>query len=147
MNKFATAAIAVTTILAFTAPAFAQSNCLRLCGYERSDDNCGDQLGYLKRVSKGEVAGVDDHYRVWVTEFCLNSDLMRSDGNATYLRTTIAQTDVLVDMLEQKGYFPEDVIAVKMMGDDTINLFVHNFDGSSTTSLLSGGGGPVAMAK
>lgn len=148
MNKFALAALAVTTIAAtVVVPALAQSNCRVRCGYNTSVDNCGDQLGYMKRVYPAQVQGVDDSYRVWVTEFCQGSELLSSNGNAAYLRPTIAQNDVLVAVLDSKGFFPEDVIAVRMMGDDTINLYVHT-GSHSTASLASGGGhGPVAVAK
>ena len=90
--------------------------------------SCGDQLGVLKRVLPAEVLGVNNSYRVWVTEFCQSSSLMRSDGNAAYLRTAIAKNGVLNEVLQQHGFQVNDVFAVKMMGDDTINLYVHNFD-------------------
>lgn len=129
MNKLAMAALAVATLTSVL-PALAQPgpNCLVRCEEPSPAENCGDQLGHLKRVFPAEVLGVDNHYRVWVTEFCPTSDLMRSDGNAAYLRTSIAQNDVLVDMLGEKGYHADDVFAVKMMGDDTISLYVHRFD-------------------
>lgn len=128
MNKLAIAVLTAATLTsASILPALAQPNCIRLCKEQPEPEYCGDQLGHLKRVFPAEVQGVDSHYRVWVTEFCLSSDLMRSDGNAAYLRTAIADNDVLVDMLAEKGYHPEDVYAVKMMGDDTINLYVHDF--------------------
>lgn len=128
MNKLALAALAFTLASSSILPALAQSpNCRLRCEEPEPAEYCGDQLGHLKRVYPAEVQGVDSHYRVWVTEFCLSSDLMRSDGNAAYLRTAIADNDVLVDMLAEKGYHPEDVYAVKMMGDDTINLYVHDF--------------------
>jgi hypothetical protein len=133
MTKFALAAtFAVAMLTSFSAvPANAQrvpctSN---QCGEHQSvpEPACGDQLGVLKRVMPAEVLGVDSHYRVWVTEFCTSETLMRSDGNAAYLRTAIAQNDVLTDVLTQRGFHADDVYAVKMMGDDTINLYVHNF--------------------
>lgn len=128
MNKFAVAALAFTLASSSILPALAQStDCPRQRCQEKSEPYCGDQLGALKRVYPAEVLGVDDSYRVWITEFCVSETLMRSDGNAAYLRTAIADNDVLVDMLAQKGYHADDVFAVKMMGDDTINLFVHDF--------------------
>jgi hypothetical protein len=139
MNKFALAALAVATITATVVPALAQSNCRIRCGYERSVDNCGELLGVMKRVYPAQVQGIDNTDRVWVTEFCPSSDILSSDGNAAYLRTTIAQNDVLVAELFEEGYRPEDVVAVRMMGDDTINLYVHRFDTSA--SLIGGGGG------
>lgn len=89
--------------------------------------SCGDQLGVLKRVFPAEVLGVDDSNRVWITEFCPASSLMRSDGNAAYLRTAIAKNDVLTEILSEHGYHVDDVFAVKMMGDDTVSLYVHDF--------------------
>ena len=129
MNKLAMAALAVAALTsASVLPALAQGNCRIRCEEPTHTENCGDQLGHLKRVYPAEVLGVDNHNRVWVTEFCPTSDLMRSDGNAAYLRTAIARNDVLVDMLGDKGYHADDVFAVKMMGDDTISLYVHRFD-------------------
>ena len=131
MNKLAMAALAVATLTsASVLPALAQStDCPRQrCGHENNEPSCSDQLGHLKRVFPAEVLGVDNHYRVWVTELCPASELMRSDGNAAYLRTSIAQNDVLLDMLGEKGFHYDDVFAVKMMGDDTISLYVHHFD-------------------
>lgn len=130
MNKLTVAALAAFTLTSSSIlPALAQStDCPRQqCGHEQSEPYCGDQLGALKRVFPAEVLGIDDSYRVWITEFCPSSSLMRSDGNAAYLRTSIAKNDVLTEMLTQRGYHADDVFAVKMMGDDTINLFVHEF--------------------
>jgi len=123
------AAVALTSI-SLPLPASAQpTGCIRGQCPEKhnSSDSCGSQLGHLTRVFPAEVLGIESEQRVWVTEFCLGDSLMRSDGNAAYLRTAIADNDVLVDVLQQKGYFAEDVFAVKMMGDDTINLYVHRF--------------------
>jgi len=134
MSKVMLAAIAAITLSsASILPALAQPQpCTagpRCPGQDsKHGESCGEQLGHLKRVFPAEVLGVDNNYRVWVTEFCPTSDLMRSDGNADYLRTSIAQNDVLVDMLGEKGYHADDVFAVKMMGDDTISLYVHRFD-------------------
>ncbi len=100
MTKFAVVALALTLTSSSILPALAQStDCPRQrCGQEKSESYCGDQLGVLKRVLPAEVLGVDSHYRVWVTEFCTKETLMRSDGNAAYLRTAIAQNDVLTDL-------------------------------------------------
>ena len=134
MTKLALAAtFAVAMLTSFSAvPANAQQRipCTsNQCGDQQStpDPYCGDQLGVLKRVLPAEVLGVDSHYRVWITEFCTSSTLMRSDGNAAYLRTAIAKNDVLTDVLTERGFHADDVFAVKMMGDDTINLYVHDF--------------------
>ncbi len=136
MTKLALAAtFAVAMLTSFSAiPANAQREPCTAgpnCPHEQgggSEPDCGGQLGVLKRVYPAEVRDINDNSRVWITEFCMSSSLMRSDGNAAYLRTAIADNDVLVEMLTRRGYNPNDVFAVKMMGDDTINLYVHNFD-------------------
>lgn len=92
------------------------------------DSNCDSQLGHLRQVMKPQVAGIDDTNRVWVTEICTGFAMLRNEGNAAYLRPTIASNDVLVEMLGRKAYGPDDVFAVQMMGGDTINLYVHHFD-------------------
>ena len=94
-----------------------------------SDNKCGTKLGYLRQVFPEQIAVIDTDYRVWVTEICLNSEygLLRSQGNAGKLRGAIADNEVLVGVLDGKAYGPEDVVGVRMMGDDTINLYVHPF--------------------
>jgi hypothetical protein len=137
MNKFILALAAISTLTSVpmltTAPASAQTNCLTYaCTPDTpgssSTVSCGSELGHLRRVYKPQVAGIDDTRRVWVTELCSNFSMLRNEGNAAYLRTTIAANDVLVEMLDRKDYRPEDVFAVQMMGDDTINLYVHRFE-------------------
>ncbi len=89
------------------------------------DDVCEDSLGHLARVLPAEVAEINDQSRVWVTEFCPGSSVLRTDGNAASVRSEIADNEVLVSALRSAGYFPDDVYAVRMMGADTINLYVH----------------------
>ena len=83
---------------------------------------CDGNLGFLKRVYPAQVADVDQGTKVWVTELCSGFEGLRADGNANYLRPTIAQNDVLVGALGRKAYSADDVFAVQMMGDDTLNL-------------------------
>ena len=122
----ALAAVTLTSLVA--APAFAQKQ--RRENEKRYDTevSCGAQFGTLRRVFPEEVAGITDEVRVWVTPVCESGDVMSSDGNAVYLRPTIAENEALVAALQLKDYRPEDVFAVHMMGDDTINLYVHHFD-------------------
>lgn len=138
MNKLFLALAAVATLTSIsTLPASAQTQtpprdcaaapCPGSNGGGGGDTSCDSQLGHLRQVMKPEVAGIDDGHRVWVTELCPSFSLMRSEGNAAYLRTTIARNAVLVNALMRKDYRPEDVFAVQMMGDDTINLYVHHF--------------------
>lgn len=121
MSKVMLAAL-MAIVLGTTAvpPAFAT-----LLPIEGDDDVCGDHLGDLKRVLPAEVAGISDLRRVWVTEYCANHSVLTTDGNAASVRSAIAENDVLVRALRQKGYSPDHVFAVRMMGEDTINLYVH----------------------
>ncbi|MGN6488156.1 MAG: hypothetical protein ACTHLT_10105 [Devosia sp.] len=139
MNKLFLALAAVATLTSIsTLPASAQTQvpprgcaaapCPGSNGGGGGDTSCDSQLGHLRQVMKPEVAGVDDGHRVWVTELCPSFSMMRTEGNAAYLRPTIARNAVLVNALMRKDYRPEDVFAVQMMGDDTINLYVHHFD-------------------
>jgi len=134
MNKWIMTIAALSTLTTFTSlsalPAQAQSQCLTHVCKEpggNSTVSCDSQLGYLRQVYKPELAGIDEGHRVWVTELCPSFEGLRNEGNAAYLRTTIAANDVLVEALGRKAYRPEDVFAVQMMGDDTINLYVHHF--------------------
>lgn len=132
MNKLTilAAALALTSV---AAPAFAQQSPnyppkeRERVPHATSNFDCSTPFGHMKRVYKEEVAGIDNRYNVWVTPVCMGDELMRSDGNAAYLRPTIADNEVLVDALFEKSFGPDDVFAVKMMGDDTINLYVHDF--------------------
>jgi hypothetical protein len=122
------AALAAVTLTSFVAePAFAQQK-RQPQKHHSTDVSCGAQFGSLRRVFPEQVAGITDEVRVWVTPVCESEDLMRSDGNAVYLRPTIAENEAVVAALKLKDYLPEDVFAVRMMGDDTINLYVHHFD-------------------
>jgi len=137
MNKWIMALSALATLTSVssvsTMPAQAQS-VPTYCQQQQCPEgggstvSCDSQLGHLRQVMKPEVAGIDEDYRVWVTELCPSFEGLRSEGNAAYLRPTIASNDVLVEALGRKAYKPEDVFAVQMMGDDTINLYVKHFD-------------------
>ncbi len=135
MTKFTLAAIAVVTLTAVSAlPTFAQTQPSNNQPGGPSNNpaptstvSCGSELGYLKRVFPADVAGIGDRTRVWVTEICVGSSLMRSEGNAEYVRKSIAKNDVLADALRGRSYTADDVFAVRMMGEDTVNLYVHRF--------------------
>ena len=92
---------------------------------EEDDDVCQDHLGGLNRIDPAALAAVVDPQRVWVTEYCVNHSVLPSEGNAAGRRGAIADNDAMVTALRQKGYSPNDVFAIKMMGDDTVTLYVH----------------------
>jgi hypothetical protein len=91
---------------------------------EVDDDVCQDHLGGLKRIDPAELASVVDPQRVWVTEYCVNHSVLPSEGNAAGRRAAISDNDAMVTALRQKGYSPGDVFAIKMMGADTVTLYV-----------------------
>jgi len=92
---------------------------------QEDDDVCDDYLGDLKHVTPQDIAGVTERQRVWVTEYCPGRSVLRTEGNAAPVRSAIAGSEALAGALRQKGYSAADVFAVKMMGDDTVNLYVH----------------------
>jgi hypothetical protein len=92
-----------------------------------STEQCGSELGYLPRVYAADVAAVTDPNHVWVTVVCADDDMMRSTGNAAYLTPDMKKNKVVDTVLRSAGYFPEDVFAIRKMGDGTLGLFVHNF--------------------
>lgn len=120
------AAAAMSLAGAFVLPAQAQVDNQRI-PESQPEEHCGDSLGYLRQVHPAEIAAVDSSYQVWVTEVCPEFSLMRSDGNAAGLRKTIGQNPVLVEALQAKAFTANDVFAVRMMGEGTVNLFVHHF--------------------
>ena len=132
MNKLALAALAAISLSAVsTLPASSQAIITAVPNYNKVPNTpsyqCDEQIGHLNRVHRAEVAAVDDRYRVWVTELCPTFGLLRSEGNAAYLRTTIADNDVLAEALQRRAYSADDVFAVRMMGDGTVALYVHRF--------------------
>lgn len=129
MTKRALAVIVAVAMSAVTAlPAAAQDRCAaKPCPTGDDTYQCSDWMGHLRRVFPEQIAAIDDSYRVWITEVCPEDTMMRSDGNATYLLPTIAANDVLVEALRRKGHSVDDVVAVRMMGEETISLFVHRF--------------------
>lgn len=131
MTNFKTvAAVAIAVLVALPVlPASAQRK-----PYDNYPENqvstpCGSEIGYMRRVYASQVAGVDDATKVWVTELCPGEEMgaMRNEGNAGKLRGAIADNDAIMEKLRQRDYTENDVLAVRMMGDDTINLYVYHY--------------------
>lgn len=121
MSKLVLAALAAVALGSMVAPPVLAT----ALPVEEDDDVCDDYLGQLKRVLPADIEGITEVQRVWVTEYCPGRSVLTVEGNAAPVRSAIADSDVLVAALRQKGYAPGDVYAVKMMGDDTITLYVH----------------------
>jgi hypothetical protein len=129
-----TAAITLAPIPVFIGPAAAQvlthvpsPNNPRI--HKGSTYNCSNDLGYLRRVYEEELDQIGDSNRVWVTPVCEGEDYghLRSEGNAGALRSHIASNDAIMRALFRKDFRPEDVVGVRMTGEDSVIIFVHPF--------------------
>ncbi|HEV2517426.1 MAG TPA: hypothetical protein VGV07_19390 [Devosia sp.] len=116
MSKVLLAALIAIGLSAATPPAVFAGD---------DDDVCQDHLGGLKRIDPAQLASVVDPQRVWVTEYCVNHSVLPSEGNAAGRRAAIANNDAMSTALRRNGYSPGDVFAIKMMGADTVTLYVH----------------------
>jgi hypothetical protein len=98
-------------------------------GYSPSTYHCGNDLGYLKRVYEEELDAVLFQEDVSVVPVCENDDygLMRSDGNAGAIRQHIAANDAMTEALDAANFRVEDIVGVRMTGDESVILYVHTF--------------------
>jgi hypothetical protein len=87
---------------------------------------CGENLVSMKRVKPAQIANVTDKMDVWVTEVCYGQDLgiANNEGNVAAIRTALAANDVIIEKLWDRAFTEGDVISVKMIDTDTIQLFV-----------------------
>ena len=94
--------------------------------YEATTDSCGGELGYLRRVYEEEIDLVE---RASIVPICERDDygLMRSDGNAGALRQHLADNDDIMDALAAANFRVEDVVGVRMTGDESAVIYVHTF--------------------
>lgn len=90
---------------------------------------CSNELGFLRRVYEEELDGIENPDLVSVIPVCLGEDygLMRSDGNAGALRRTVAENDAMAWALHLQNFGPDDVVGIRMTGDDSVILYVHPF--------------------
>ena len=129
MNKLLTATLFATFTLATASGALAQA---AVPGGPSVPEptpsttySCSDELGYLRRVHAAELGGVQDPTQVWVTPICVGDNMFRTDGNAGALRSTIADSDIMMAALDAANFKPEDVVGVRMMGPATVALYVN----------------------
>jgi hypothetical protein len=99
-------------------------------GGETSTYKCSTELGYLRRVYEEELDLVEEQDHVAIVPVCTTEEfgMMRSDGNAGALRQIIADNDATMAALEAKAFTPDDVVAVRMTGEDKVILYVHPFN-------------------
>lgn len=125
------AAITLAPIPVLTGPAVAQRQTFvpNNPTPSKSTYRCDNQLGYLRRVYEEQLEQIEDPARVWVTPVCLGEDFgaMRNDGNAGALRSELADNDAIMQALLGKEFRPDDVVGIKMTGEDAVILYVHPF--------------------
>ena len=87
---------------------------------------CGAELGYLRRVYEEEVAAIEEP---WIMAVCDGEDfgLMRNDGNAGALRNELAANDYVMEALDAANFTVDDVIGIRMTGDEEAVIYVHTF--------------------
>jgi hypothetical protein len=89
---------------------------------------CEDELGHLRRVYEQELAGIRRPERVWVVPICREHDgMFRTIGNAGALRAGISKNPAIRAALKADNFRPEDVVAIRMKGDDSATIYVHPF--------------------
>lgn len=132
-------AIAMTPgVPAVTGTALAQTACRLSCdppphtgGGDATTYNCSGQLGFLRRVYEEELDGIDNPNLVSVVPVCMGESygLMRSDGNAGALRQSIASNGAMEEALFRSNFASDDVVGIRMTGDQSVILYVHPFHG------------------
>lgn len=107
--------------------AIAGANCPPSMG--SSTYQCASELGHLRRVHVQDLDEIDGPNLVSVVPICAGESfgLMRSDGNAGSLRGAIADNDAMGEALFMSNFHPEDVVGVRMTGDESVLLYVHPF--------------------
>lgn len=127
------AALSLSPVTLVTTPAYAR--CSPNATYcppstsQGSTASCSSELGYLRRVYEEELESIDDSDRIFVTPICSGEDygVMRSDGNAGALRQALADNDAIMEALLLKNFGTEDVVGIRMTGEESAVIFVHEF--------------------
>jgi hypothetical protein len=128
--SFATLSIAALPVT--TTPALAQCTAGPQCpDYNPgggSTYQCTEPLGHLRRVYEEELEEITNPNHVSVTPICVGEDtVFRTDGNAGALRGAIADNDAIMEALFRKNFGSDDVVGVRMIGDDKVLIIVHQF--------------------
>ncbi len=91
--------------------------------------SCANELGHLRRVYEDQLDFITDSEDVSIVPVCVGEDygVMRNDGNAGALRQHIADNDAMIEALDRANFLSNDVVGVRMTGDDSVILYVHTF--------------------
>jgi hypothetical protein len=126
----ATSAVPVTTgaALAQARPCTAGAQCPPSEGGS-STYSCTSPISHLRRVYEDELEVIDNPQYVSIMPICETETygVFRSTGNAGALRSVIADNEAMMEALFRKEFTAEDVVGVRMTGEDKVILFVHPF--------------------
>ena len=134
-----------TTVLALvigltTAATIVPSNALNIAApnYPKkpvaaNDEECSYQLNYMPRVTRAHIESIQNNhvYLIPVCEDGLGRDdygWLFTSGNVGTLRLPIAHNPTLMSALTAEGYDQQDVVSLRVGGDGSIALYVHQRD-------------------
>lgn len=96
------------------------------------EEECAYQLNYMPRVTRSLIESIRDRH-VYLIPVCEDGLLGRRDdygwlftsGNVGTLRLPIARNPTLMSALTAEGYDHQDVVSLRVGGDGSIALYVH----------------------
>ena len=131
LAAFSVAALTIAPLPVISGAAYAQ-RCSPNATYcppsqAATTDSCKSELGHLRRVYEEQLEVIEDPLLVSIVPVCLGESygVMRADGNAGALRQTIADNDAMMEALFDKNFRYDDVIGIRMTGEESVILFVH----------------------
>jgi hypothetical protein len=123
VSTFAALAVVLTTL-----PVMAQQQRPNYPPEQRRASTyvCGSEIGHLPRVYPEQIEAVTDQNNVWVNVICADAPIAqwRGEGNADRLMVALEANDVIVAELGSRDLLTEDIVAVRMTGEETVLLYV-----------------------
>jgi hypothetical protein len=90
-----------------------------------SYDECTAALGHLRRVYEEELEPIANSGNVMIEPICVSEDgMFRNVGNVGTLRVALADNDAIMEALFRKNFGSEDVVGIRMIGDDKAIIYV-----------------------
>jgi hypothetical protein len=98
-----------------------------------SEEECSYQLNYMPRVTRAHIESIQNThvYLIPVCEDGFGRDdygWLFTSGNVGTLRLPIAHNPTLMSALTAEGYDHQDVVSLRVGGDGSIALYVHQRD-------------------
>jgi hypothetical protein len=125
--------VSATTIVPSNALFLAAPNHPKKPTMSSSEEECSYQLNYMPRVTRAHIESIqnNDVYLIPVCEDGLGRDdygWLFTTGNVGTLRLPIAHNPTLMSALTAEGYDHQDVVSLRVGGDGSIALYVHQRD-------------------